>query len=60
MEGAAGVAEASATAYGDRLFERDRNGIARPASDIRVTNNFGKFIHFLGRRCFSGMTNKLA
>ena len=60
MEGAAGVAEASATADGDRLFERDRNGTARPALDIRVSNIFEKFIHFLARRSLSGVTNKLA
>ena len=58
MEGAARVAEVSATADGDRLFERDRNGIARPALDIRVSNYTEKIIHFLARRSWSGMTNK--
>jgi len=60
MEGAAGVAEANATADGDRLFERDRNGIARPALDIRVSNTFEKFIYFLARRRLPGMMNRLA
>ena len=59
MEGAAGVTEASATADGDRLFERDRNEIARPALDIRVSNAIEKAIHFLARRSLPGMTNKL-
>ncbi len=60
MEGAAGVAEASATADGDRLFERDRNGIARPALDTRVSNSNGKIIYLLARRSSSDMLNKFA
>ena len=60
MEGAAGVAEASATADGDRLFERDGNGIARPTLDIRVSNTTGKIIYLLLRRGLSDMLNKLA
>ena len=60
MEGAAGVAEASATAGGDRLFERDRNVIARPALNIRVSSAIEKLIHFLARRSLSGRINKLA
>jgi len=47
MEGTTGVAEASATAEGDRLFEKDMNGIARPALDICVSNLARKAHSFL-------------
>ena len=60
MEGFAGVAEASATANGDRLFERDRNGIRSPALDMRVSNAIETAIYFLVRRSLSGILNELA
>ena len=50
MEGAAGVVEASATANSDRLFERNRIEIARPALDIRASSTIEKLIHYLARR----------
>ena len=57
MEGAAGVAEASATADSDRLFERDRNEIGSPTLDMRVSNAIEKAMHFLARRSLPGMLN---
>ena len=60
MKGAAGVAEASTTADGDRLLERDRHTITEPALDIRISNAIEELIQFLARRSLPGMTNKLA